>query len=537
VQETENCDIANLAQGMLSINLYQVPIMRNSFYAFSLLLISLGSFAPTAQAQDTVLNLSFKSRIDSIRSAILNQKRLIQVFTPSGYKPGSNETYDVMYVLDGGNWNAGMITRVQEFVRGEGYVPQTIIVSVLGIDRIKDFTPTHLENWKTSGGADNFLRFIKEELIPYVNKTYPSNGDNTLWGHSLGGMFATYAMLKEPATFKSYIAVDPSVWWDKNYVARMAADRLSTLAGLNATFYASGRDEAGMKNMKVDTLETVLKSHAPADLHWKVVSYPGESHSSVRLKTTYDGLRFTYTGLVGNIEFHPMNGLVLKDKPIKLWYFEDTTNVRYTLDSTIPTRRAAKVQPEVTLAGGGKVIYTRFTQRSRYDKSTTGNFTVTTPLPPVRKPKDLIPGGFQYRYYEGDWNTWPDLSGLKPTKTGITENDVDIIGELPRKKDYALVVEGYVETTEEGYYVFLLQADKGTKFYLGNRLLMQWDGGYTRQSDSYLLPLQKGLYPIRIEYLHKNEDFKLRVSYLTPSRIETKDPKPIPAAMQYRKRS
>ncbi|MBT1686338.1 alpha/beta hydrolase-fold protein [Dawidia soli] len=509
--------------------------MRNSRYLFFLLLIALGSLSFATQAQDTVLNLSFQSRLDSIRSKILNQKRLIQVFTPAGYKPGSAATYDVLYVLDGGNWNTGLITRVQSFIQGEGYVPHTIIVSVLGIDRNKDLTPTHLEDWKTSGGGEHFLRFLKEELIPYVNKTYPSNGDNTLWGHSLGGMFVTYAMLKEPAAFKSYIAVDPSIWWDKCYVAKMAASRLSSLEGLNTTFYVGGRNATGMHEMKVDTLETVLKSHAPADVRWKVVSYPDESHSSVRLKTTYDGLRFTYEGLVSNIEFHPMNGAVLKDKPVHVWYFDDTTNVRYTVDGTMPTRHSARVQPELTLTGGGNVTYTRFTQRTRYNKTTTGNFTVTAPLRPMAKSKKLTPGGFQYSYYEGDWDTWPDLRGVKPDKTGITDHNFDL-DQLPRKKDYALVVEGFLEATEDGHYIFLLEGDKGTKFYLGDRLLMQWDGGYTRRVDSYIVPLQKGFYPVRIEYLHKKEDFKLRVGHLTPSRIETKDPQPIPDAVQYRQK-
>jgi predicted alpha/beta superfamily hydrolase len=505
---------------------------------FFLLLVALGGFGGAVRAQDTVLNLSFQSRLDSIRSTILNQKRLIQVFTPPGYKPGSADTYDVMYVLDGGNWNTGLITRVQSFVQGEGYVPQTIIVSVLGIDRIKDFTPTHLENWKTSGGGDNFLRFIREELIPYVNKTYPSNGDNTLWGHSLGGMFATYAMLKEPALFRSYIVVDPSIWWDKCYVAKMAATRLGALAGLNTTLYVSGRDAAGMKEMKVDTLDAVLKEHAPADMHWKVVSYPDESHSSVRLKTTYDALRFSYTGLVSNIEFHPMNGLVLKDKPIKLFYFEDTTSVRYTFDGTMPARSSAKVLPELTLTGGGKVIYTRFTQRSRYDKSTTGNFVVSAPLKPAPRQKNLVSGGFRYSYYEGDWTTWPDLSHIKPSVTGITDQSFDIVDldKLPRKKDYALVVEGYLDITEEGHHIFLIEGDKGTKFYLGDRLLMQWDGSYTRRLDSYIVPLLKGLYPVRIEYLRKREDFKLRASYLPPSGMNGKEPKPFPSTVQYRPR-
>jgi hypothetical protein len=54
-----------------------------------------------------------------------------------------------------------------------------------------------------------------------------------------------------------------------------------------------------------------------------------------------------------------MNGLVLKDKSVHIWYFDDTTNVHYTLDGTMPTRRSVRVQPELTLMGGGKITYTR----------------------------------------------------------------------------------------------------------------------------------------------------------------------------------
>jgi predicted alpha/beta superfamily hydrolase len=474
----------------------------------------------------------FHGRLDSINSSILNQKRLIQVFTPPSYKPGSVDKYDVLYVLDGGNWNTGLIARVQQFVEGEGFMPPTIIVSVLGIDRNKDLTPTRLEGWKTSGGADKFLGFIKDELIPYVNQTYPSNGDNTLWGHSLGGMFVMYAMLKEPTTFKSYIAVDPSMWWDKCYVPKMAATKLPALADLNATLFISGREGQDLKGMKIDTMDIVLKKMAPVNLTWKLAVYPEESHSSIRLKSIYDGLKYTYAGLTNNIEFHPMNGLVLKDKPIKIWYFDDTTKVRYSLDGRSPTISSPKVQPEITVTGPARVTYKRFSRRSNYDKSMTGNFTIAEPLRPLAKQKNVKPGGFNYSYYEGDWDIWPELKNLKPVKTGITDKDFDI-DNLPRKKNYALVIDGLLEAKEEGYYLFYLEADKNSKLYLGNKLLIQWDGNYTRRGYTYILPLSKGFHPFRIEYLHKNEDFKLRMNYLTPSTIDTKNLVPIPSDVQY----
>lgn len=501
-------------------------------YRFLFTLLATVSLVNLSMAQDTVLTVPYNGRLDSIHSKILNQKRLIQVFTPPNYKQGSTDKYDVLYVLDGGNWNTGLIDRIQRFLEGEGSTPPMIIVSVLGIDRNKDLTPTKMEGWKTSGGGDNFLGFIKEELIPYVDKTYPSNGDNTLWGHSLGGMFVIYAMLSNPATFKSYIAVDPSMWWDKNYVVKMAASKLPALAGLNTTLFVGGREGQSLKEMKIDTLDSVLKKAAPSDLNWKLMVYPDESHSSVRLKTTYDGLKFIYEGLTGNVEFHPMNGLVLKDKPINLWYFEDTTKVRYTLDGSVPKMTSSKAQQEILLTGAAKVIYKRFTRRSHYDKSTVGNFTTVELLRPVSKQKNLKPGGFSYSYFEGDWETWRDLKGVTPAKTGITDKDFDI-DKLPRKKNYALVVDGLIEAKEEGYYIFLFEADKNSRLYVGNKLLIQWDGNYTRRTFSYILPLAKGFYPLRVEYLHKNEDFKLRMSYLTPGIMNTKNPVPIPLEVQY----
>jgi predicted alpha/beta superfamily hydrolase len=348
------------------------------------LLITIGGLADMASAQDTVLTLTNMGRLDSLNSDILNQKRYIQVFTPPDYKPGSADKYDVLYVLDGGNWNTGMITRIQSFVQGEGNMPPTIIVSVMGIDRNPELTPTHLESWGApTGGADKFLAFIKNELIPHVNRNYPSNGDNTLWGHSLGGMFAVYAMLNEPTAFKSFIAVDPSLWWDDCYVPKMAASKLPALAGSNVTLFISGREGPDFHGMRIDTMDIVLKKMAPPSLKWKVVAYPDETHSSVRLKTTYDGLKFTYAGLTSEIEFYPANGVVLKDKPIKIWYFDDTARTHYTLDGSVPTTSSAKVQREITLPGPATVTLKRFTNRSRYDKTVSGKFTTENIPHPV----------------------------------------------------------------------------------------------------------------------------------------------------------
>src|SRR5262249_9852612 len=122
------------------------------------LLFAMGFFLHRAAAQDTLLTVSYTGRLDSLNSEVLKQKRYVQVFVPSAYKEGSAEKYDVLYVLDGGNWNISLVNFIQRFLQNEGLIPPTIIVSVMGIDRNPELTPTVLKTWNApTGGADNFL--------------------------------------------------------------------------------------------------------------------------------------------------------------------------------------------------------------------------------------------------------------------------------------------------------------------------------------------------------------------------------------------
>lgn len=482
----------------------------------------------SASAQDTLLTISYNGKLDSIDSKVLNQKRYIQVFLPPGYKAGSADKYDVLYVTDGGNWNMNVVTQIQRYLQNEGHMPPTVIVSVTGIDRNIELTPTVLKSWNApTGGAANFLRFIKEELIPYINKTYPSNGDNSIWGHSLGGMFVTYVMLKDPTLFKSYIAADPSLWWDNSYVPKMAATRLAQLKDSAITYFISGREGVGFHEMKIDTMEVLLKQYAPPNLHWRIVAYRNETHSSLRMKTTYDGLQFAYEGMTSGLEFYPMNGIVENGKPYKIIYTDDTTRVHYTLDGSTPTEQSAQVKHEVVLTGPATVTYRRLSNRIRYSRSVTGNFTTEKIAAPLLKLKNAKPGGLIFRFYEGQGDKRPDLTKAKPLRAGVYNNEFRT-DSLYRKNNYALLINGYLEVKEDGYYIFFLRAGKGSSFSIAGKVIMHWDDNDTREVFSYQLPLSKGFYPLRIESFDKKEDFNLLLYYITPSMQVSGDPVPIP---------
>jgi pimeloyl-ACP methyl ester carboxylesterase len=67
-----------------------------------------------------------------------------------------------------------------------------------------------------------FYHFIKTELKPYIERTYRTDTTNrTLMGHSLGGYFVLYALLKEAegdGLFNNYVAASPSIWYHDYYI-------------------------------------------------------------------------------------------------------------------------------------------------------------------------------------------------------------------------------------------------------------------------------------------------------------------------------
>jgi len=483
----------------------------------------------SANAQD------IPGKRDSINSAVLNEKRILQVILPDDYKAGSTTKYDVLYIID--DWNIKLGRDIQHFIFDEHTMPPMIIVGLLNTDRDKDFLPTHDKGNKTSGSADKFLKFFKDELIPYVNKTYPTTGDNTLFGHSFGGVFVTYALINEPQLFNNYIAGDPSYWWDNGVMLKQVKDKLPSLKNSGKSLYIGGREGQGMKEMKINDMDSLLKKDAPEGLVWEVKAYPKESHGTVRLHNFYDGLRWAYDGWGGKpLEFHPSNGIVLKNKPVKIWYFDDTTKVHYTFDGTLPSKASPIVRPEIELKGPATITMQQIGSRPQFDKKVTGQFTEGTYLPTAPLKKGYKPGGFHYAYYEGAWDVLPDFKTLKPVKEGITDSTFNI-NKLPRENNFGLVIDGQFEVKQDGYYLLGLASDDGCRVYLNDKLILDLDGLHDSDiNKTYLAPLKKGFYPVRIEYFQKEGGRKLIFEYITPDNFSKKKTEPIPYALQYGRR-
>jgi predicted alpha/beta superfamily hydrolase len=472
-------------------------------------------------------------KLDSIQSNVLNQQRTFRVVLPPGYDPKQPVKYDVMYVTDG-DWNVEITSQIQNFLLQNGFMPQNIIVSVNHPSRDKDLTPTPGDNAAVFGGADNFLAFLEKELIPYINSKYSTSGANTLFGHSYGGLFVTYAFLTNPKPFDVYIAADPSYWWDKGYIKKLAAEKLNADLHNNKTLFITGRGGQQSEGMGIPGVDSVFKAKSPAGLRWKLVDYPGETHNSVKFKSIYDALRFTYEGFNAMLMVHPQRGIVLNNMPYKVWVFResDLIPVRYTTDKSEPTPQSELAKQELSLTGPSVVKVKTFPPREQFIRSAKAEFVQGETVKAVPKPKNAKPGGWRYHYYEGVWDSLPNFTTLKPVLTGIAGQGFNF-SKLPRQTNFACVIEGFLEIKENGYHVFILDSDDGSKFYLKGKLLMDHDGLHAMgDAKTYLVPLEKGFYPIRVELFQKEGGVNLELMYITPGNY-VPAPVPIPVEVQW----
>ena len=247
----------------------------------------------------------------------------------------------------------------------------------------------------------------------------------------------------------------------------------------------------------------------------------------------YDGIKFAYSGYSNaSVSFHPMNGILLKDKAAMIWVNSDL-ELRYTIDGTEPDLTSKKVvDSKITISGPAQLVLKSFSNGGRYDKTTRGSFESGEALPSVPEPKKLTQGGLKYSYYEGIWDKLPDFKKLKPVKTGIADS-VFNINKLPGKTNFACLFEGYFEIPKDGYYYFATVSNDGSKLFLGNKLIIDNDGVRDTESvKSFVLPLEKGFYPVRVEYFQKDAGSVFQLLYLN---LETQNATNYPFKYQYYK--
>ena len=232
---------------------------------------------------------------ESIHSKILDEERPFFVYVPP-YNKESPTKFPVLYLFDGEAHFHSVSGLVQ--ILGTG-VNQTRIVPEFIVVAIPNPNIEERRKYLSPGKGDDLLKFIQTELVPYIDKSYPTNSSRTLVGHSLGGLMTIQALYTMPETFDAYIAIDPSLWWDNRVLMKPADSIFSTKKFHSKFLYiaqANTLDPGTTTNEHYGAIKDFVKvlesSNNTSGINWSYKYYPDDSHSSVPLIAEYDGLRF-----------------------------------------------------------------------------------------------------------------------------------------------------------------------------------------------------------------------------------------------------
>jgi len=202
-----------------------------------------------------------------IRSAVNGREYHIAVALPMRYHAAGADTtrYPVLYVLDGGA-HLPMLASMFRFSNRGGrsgdvimvgigyYAPGTFTAPPPGqtSQRNIDYPPAPYPTADASdtsaairrADAAGFLRALREEIIPLIERRYRTSGERALEGHSLGGLFATYALLEDPDLFDRYAIMSAFYQWDGGSMFEREARFRASRQGLDKdVFFAVGGRE------------------------------------------------------------------------------------------------------------------------------------------------------------------------------------------------------------------------------------------------------------------------------------------------------
>ncbi|QDT52632.1 Ferri-bacillibactin esterase BesA [Caulifigura coniformis] len=265
----------------------------------------------------------------ALRSKAGRDYRLL-ISSPEGEPPEAG--FPVLYVLDA-NSCFGTVVEAQRLQVRRGQTTGITPAVIVGIGypgdgpfdpgrRTYDLTtpgeagklPRRPDGspWPASGGADEFLDFIENEVKPLVeSRVQIDRSRQAIFGHSFGGLFVLHAMFNRPEAFHSYIAASPSVWWN-DFALQKAEERFAkrcaqspvrlrlrvTTGELEKNSGPTARLAPTAASTGFGSTEDMamrLQKLADRGVRVEFHEYPGENHGSVLPVALNHGLRFALT--------------------------------------------------------------------------------------------------------------------------------------------------------------------------------------------------------------------------------------------------
>ncbi|MBL4642521.1 MAG: hypothetical protein JKY44_02905 [Flavobacteriaceae bacterium] len=238
-------------------------------------------FVVLVQAQQKPITATLGTEY-KMTSSVLKEERTLYIHTPAGYAE-SDKKYNVVYVLDGDN-HFNHAINAATLLSENGRMPASIIVAIPN-------------NRGTRGrdlgrSKDNFKKYIKEEVLPFVAKNYRTSTHKTIFGHSMAGAFVLNYLATEPSLFDNYISASPVVQINNSELLEQFATLFKNNKTLSKPLYFTLTGVAAEGQRATDAMNkfvALLEKEAPKSFRWKYDFIENQIHMTTPYLTMYKG--------------------------------------------------------------------------------------------------------------------------------------------------------------------------------------------------------------------------------------------------------
>jgi len=167
-------------------------------------------------------------------SEVLNDFRDISIYLPKSYGKDSISNFPLAIVLDGQKL-FDLYVGTSNYYSSQDSAPEQIVVGIDMKDTRRKDVGYEITTGNLINDAELFYRFVRDEIIPYVEATYKTSPFLTIVGESLTANFITHFLKEEYSIFNAYICLNPTLSKDIN--TQIQSYRIEDLSSEDNIFY------------------------------------------------------------------------------------------------------------------------------------------------------------------------------------------------------------------------------------------------------------------------------------------------------------
>lgn len=209
-----------------------------------------------------VIGFAQSSSIETFKSieltGELNSERTLKIYVPESYRQDSTRVYPLAIVLDAEYLFDIYVANSRLFALKDK-APEQIVVGIYQNQKNERKTDCEVSiaNSMLTETSSKFYKFIKNELINYIEDTYRISSFRTIVGNTITANFANYFMVEPVPIFNAYININPSYSQDISELFRGKIPTINT----NTYYYLNtGAYNGEAKHKFIESNYYVLKN-------------------------------------------------------------------------------------------------------------------------------------------------------------------------------------------------------------------------------------------------------------------------------------